>query len=109
MCRDRGPPRDLSSPCRIKTRLELPRVALLPGPTPVPSRPPRPAEQPRTKSISDASGKHKRESRLCHLEAAAPSRSAGKRGTARRTHFAGAASALRTAARDFSAQTPAAP
>lgn len=49
----------------------------------MPSRAPRPAEQPRTKSISDASGKRKRESRLCHLEAAAPSRSAGKRASER--------------------------
>lgn len=47
-----------------------------PGPRGPQPRAPRPAEQPRTKSISDASGKRKRESRLCHLEAAAPSRSA---------------------------------
>lgn len=54
----------------------------------VPSRAPPPAEQPRTKSISDASGKRKRESRLCHLETAAPSRSeASERETARRQHF----------------------
>lgn len=47
-----------------------------PGPRGTQPRAPRLAEQPRTKSIADASGKRKRESRQCHLKTAVPSRSA---------------------------------
>lgn len=66
-----------------------PQTPLCPPPDPRCPQPraPRPAEQPRTKSISDASGKRKRESRLCHLETAAPSRSAASKATAKPPHF----------------------
>lgn len=87
-------------PPRFVRKLEGSSETLPPQTPIVPSRAPRPAEKPRTKSISDASGKRKRESRLCHLEAAAPSRSAASE-EPRGGNTSRSASALSAAASDL--------